>query len=119
MLPNEANPLLIFLGVGKNGGNAVFLVDSTLTGRGRGQVQAEQGRLRVPLPGARLASRSSPTTTATPTRCASTQIRKVKVDADERLRRRPRTADDANDGERRSGDRAGRAGSARRCSPTW
>ena len=37
ILPNESNPLLIFLGAGKNGGNAVFLVDSTLTAEGEGK----------------------------------------------------------------------------------
>jgi hypothetical protein len=36
ILPNEASPLLIFLGVGKNAGNAVFLVDSTLQAAGEG-----------------------------------------------------------------------------------
>jgi hypothetical protein len=34
ILPNERDPLLIFLGASKNGGNAVFLVDSTLTAEG-------------------------------------------------------------------------------------
>jgi hypothetical protein len=37
MLPNEANPLLIFLGVTPNAGNAVFLVDSTLHAAGEGK----------------------------------------------------------------------------------
>ena len=37
MLPNQASPLLLFLGVTPNGGNAVFLVDSTLETAGEGK----------------------------------------------------------------------------------
>ena len=37
MLPNEASPLLLFLGVTANAGNAVFLVDSTLEAAGEGK----------------------------------------------------------------------------------
>ena len=37
ILPNEASPLLIFLGVTDNAGNAVFLVDSTLHAAGEGR----------------------------------------------------------------------------------
>jgi hypothetical protein len=36
MLPGPASPLLIFLGVGANAGNAVFLVDSSLEAAGEG-----------------------------------------------------------------------------------
>jgi hypothetical protein len=36
MLPNEASPLLLFLGVTPSAGNAVFLVDSTLDAAGEG-----------------------------------------------------------------------------------
>lgn len=36
MLPNQAAPLLIFMGAQGNGGNATFLVDSTLTTAGEG-----------------------------------------------------------------------------------
>jgi len=36
MLPNQAAPLLIFMGVTDNAGNAVFLVDSTLNAAGEG-----------------------------------------------------------------------------------
>ena len=36
ILPDRANPLLIFLGVTENAGNAVFLVDSTLKAAGEG-----------------------------------------------------------------------------------
>ena len=37
MLPNEAAPLLIFMGVTDNAGNTVFLVDSTLATTGEGK----------------------------------------------------------------------------------
>jgi hypothetical protein len=37
MLPSEAKPMLLFLGVSPSGGNAVFLVDSTLEAAGEGQ----------------------------------------------------------------------------------
>lgn len=36
MLPSEATPLLVFMGVTDGGGNAVFLVDSTLRAAGEG-----------------------------------------------------------------------------------
>jgi len=36
MLPNQASPLLIFMGVTSKGSNAVFLVDSTLEAAGEG-----------------------------------------------------------------------------------
>jgi hypothetical protein len=37
ILPSQDDPLLIFLGATPNGGNAVFLVDSTLTAAGEGK----------------------------------------------------------------------------------
>ena len=37
MLPDEAAPVLIFMGTSEEGGNAVFLVDSTLTAAGEGR----------------------------------------------------------------------------------
>jgi hypothetical protein len=37
MLPSESAPLLIFMGVTRNGSNAVFLVDSTLRAAGEGR----------------------------------------------------------------------------------
>ena len=37
MLPNQAAPLLIFMGVSDKAGNAVFLVDSTLSAAGEGK----------------------------------------------------------------------------------
>jgi hypothetical protein len=39
VLPGPAEPLLIFMGVTDKGGNAVFLVDSTLTASGEGSCQ--------------------------------------------------------------------------------
>jgi hypothetical protein len=37
MLPSQDSPLLLFLGVSANAGNAVFLVDSTLEAAGEGK----------------------------------------------------------------------------------
>lgn len=37
MLPNQSAPVLIFMGASKEGGNAVFLVDSTLKAAGEGR----------------------------------------------------------------------------------
>jgi hypothetical protein len=37
MLPSQESPLLIFMGVTANGGNAVFMVDSTLKAAGEGK----------------------------------------------------------------------------------
>jgi hypothetical protein len=42
MLPNQAAPLLIFMGVSDNAGNAVFLVDSTLNAAGEGKCKPSQ-----------------------------------------------------------------------------
>ena len=39
MLPNPAAPVLIFMGASENGGNAVFLVDSTLKTAGEGRCE--------------------------------------------------------------------------------
>jgi hypothetical protein len=44
VLPGEQNPLLIFLGAGKNGNNAVFLVDSTLTAAGEGKCKPSRSQ---------------------------------------------------------------------------
>jgi hypothetical protein len=43
MLPSQASPLLLFLGVSANGGNAVFLVDSTLDAAGEGRCKPSRG----------------------------------------------------------------------------
>jgi hypothetical protein len=42
MLPSQASPLLIFLGVSAEGGNAVFLVDSALTAAGEGNCEPSE-----------------------------------------------------------------------------
>jgi hypothetical protein len=44
VLPSEKNPLLIFLGAGKNGNNAVFLMDSTLTAVGEGKCKPSRAQ---------------------------------------------------------------------------
>ena len=81
MLPNQVIPLLIFLGVSDNGGNAVFLVDSTLKADRRGQVQAQPRRLRVPVPGRRLRGGVHQRGRRLLHGCAIDEIRKVKVGA--------------------------------------
>ena len=43
MLPSQVNPLLIFMGVSDNAGNAVFLVDSTLKTTGEGKCKPSHG----------------------------------------------------------------------------
>jgi hypothetical protein len=43
MLPSAASPLLLFLGVSTNGGNAVFLIDSTLQTAGEGRCEPSDG----------------------------------------------------------------------------
>jgi len=42
VLPSQANPLLIFLGASSGGGNAVFLVDSTLEATGEGRCKPSE-----------------------------------------------------------------------------
>jgi hypothetical protein len=42
MLPSDSSPLLIFMGVTSNGGNAVFLVDSTLEAAGEGRCKPSE-----------------------------------------------------------------------------
>jgi hypothetical protein len=42
MLPSDSSPLLIFMGVTANGGNAVFLVDSTLEAAGEGRCKPSE-----------------------------------------------------------------------------
>jgi hypothetical protein len=44
MLPNQDAPLLIFMGVTANGGNAVFMVDSTLSAAGEGKCKPSASR---------------------------------------------------------------------------
>jgi hypothetical protein len=44
MLPTQASPLLLFLGVTTNGGNAVFLVDSTLQAAGEGKCKPKASK---------------------------------------------------------------------------
>jgi hypothetical protein len=42
MLPSDSSPLLIFMGVTANGGDAVFLVDSTLEAAGEGRCKPSE-----------------------------------------------------------------------------
>ena len=52
VLPSHSNALLVFLGVRSKGGNAVFIVDSTLSASatGDGKCKPKQGRMRLPVP---------------------------------------------------------------------
>ena len=52
MLPNQAAPLLIFMGVTPKGSDAVFLVDSTLTAAGEGRCQPNADECAFALIGA-------------------------------------------------------------------
>jgi hypothetical protein len=47
MLPSEASPLLIFMGVTQGGGNAAFLVDSTLQTAGEGKCRPSRDECGV------------------------------------------------------------------------
>ena len=114
MLPSQAAPLLIFLGVTAEGGNAVFLVDSTLKAAGEGSCKPSGPTARSPT-SAPAPSTTSPTRTATATPCAIDEIRKVEGPR--------RSAERANAGkaDRRPRDgavRHARGASRRRCSPT-
>ncbi len=44
ILPNQGNPLLLFLGAESGGGNAVFLIDSTLKAAGEGTCKPSAGK---------------------------------------------------------------------------
>ena len=72
MLPNESSPLLIFMGVTPKGGDAVFLVDSTLEAAGEGRCKPSEAECAFAYIGAGSGT-CSPTRTATPTRSGSTR----------------------------------------------
>jgi hypothetical protein len=52
MLPSQDNPLLIFMGVTANGGNAVFMVDSTLRAAGEGKCKPSASQCALAYIGA-------------------------------------------------------------------
>jgi hypothetical protein len=81
MLPSQDNPLLIFMGVTANGGNAVFMVDSTLRAAGEGKCKpsANQCALAYIGAGSEYMFRNEEGDTY---RVKIDEIRKVKVSPD-------------------------------------
>ena len=78
MLPSEASPLLIFLGVDSGGDNGVFLVDSTLDASGEGHCSPSAGQCGVLSLGPGSVERFSDANGHT-YKLAVDEIRKVKV----------------------------------------
>jgi hypothetical protein len=78
MLPSQVNPLLIFMGVTDNAGNAVFLVDSTLEATGEGRCKPGNGDCAFLYLGAG-AEEEFTTDEGDSYRLLINEIRKVKV----------------------------------------
>jgi hypothetical protein len=78
ILPNEASPLLIFMGVTDSAGNAVFLVDSTLQTVGEGKCKPSRSECAFLYLGAG-AEQEFTTEEGDSYRLLVDQIRKVKV----------------------------------------
>ena len=78
MLPSDSSPLLIFMGVTANGGNAVFLVDSTLEAAGEGRCKPSESECAFAYigPGSEYAFSEEDGDTYT---IKIDEIRKVKV----------------------------------------
>ena len=81
MLPSEAAPLLIFMGVTDNAGNAVFLVDSTLATTGEGSCKPSRSDCAFLYLGAGSEQEFTNDDDAS-YRLRIDEIRKVKVGAD-------------------------------------
>ncbi len=81
MLPNRLNPLLLFLGVSTKGGNAVFLVDSTLETAGEGKCKPSKAQCAFLYLGAG-SEQVFTNEDGNSYDLAIDQIRKVKVGAD-------------------------------------
>jgi hypothetical protein len=79
MLPSQVNPLLIFMGVSDNAGNAVFLVDSTLKTTGEGKCKPSQSDCAFLYLGAG-AEQEFTNDEGDSYRLLINEIRKVKVD---------------------------------------
>jgi hypothetical protein len=78
VLPSQANPLLIFMGVSGGGGNAVFLVDATLQTTGEGKCKPSHGDCAFLYLGAG-SEQEFTTEDGDSYRLRIDQIRKVKV----------------------------------------
>jgi hypothetical protein len=81
MLPSAASPLLLFLGVTSNAGNAVFLVDSTLDTAGEGRCEPSQAECAFLHLGAG-SEHMFTNEDGDSYRLRVDQIRKVRVDTD-------------------------------------
>jgi hypothetical protein len=81
MLPSAASPLLLFLGVSTNAGNAVFLVDSTLVPAGEGRCEPSEAECAFLHLGAG-SEHMFTTEDGDSYRLRVDQIRKVRVDGD-------------------------------------
>ena len=79
MLPSAASPLLLFLGVSTNAGNAVFLVDSTLVPAGEGRCEPSEAECAFLHLGAG-SEHMFTTEDGDSYRLRVDQIRKVRVD---------------------------------------
>ncbi len=89
MLPSQVNPLLIFMGVTDNAGNAVFLVDSTLKTTGEGKCKPSHGDCAFLYLGAG-AEQEFTNEDGDSYRLLINEIRKVKVGDQVRHRRQRR-----------------------------
>ncbi len=78
VLPNEASPLLIFMGVSSGGGNSVFLVDATLQTTGEGKCKPSRSNCAFLYLGAG-AEQEFTTEDGDSYRLRIDQIRKLKV----------------------------------------
>jgi hypothetical protein len=78
VLPGQANPLLIFMGVTSGGGNSVFLVDATLQTTGEGKCKPSRSDCAMLYLGAG-AEQEFTTENGDSYRLRIDQIRKVKV----------------------------------------
>ena len=117
LLPNQLNPLLMYIGVGKNLDNAVFLVDTTLIPDADGDGKCKPSRAKCAFlylgPGE---TQKFTTADGDTYKLRISQIRKVKVTDDESSDESPRTTATAR--RERARSRAS-TGSPRRFSPTW
>jgi hypothetical protein len=95
VLPSQADPLLIFMGVTNDAGNAVFLVDATLqtTGEGSCKPNALQCAFLYLGPGS---EQQFTTTNGDSYSLVVDQIRKVKVGAKSSAAKRPTTSKTAS-----------------------
>jgi hypothetical protein len=95
VLPSQSDPLLIFMGVTDDAGNAVFLVDATLetTGEGTCKPNASQCAFLYLGPGSK---QQFTTTDGDSYTLVVDQIRKVKVGAKASAAKRPTTSKTAS-----------------------